>query len=257
MIDVLPAPSHVAAFRVSGTLTTGDYQRMFGEVESKLKTHERVGLFADARALHGVKPSALAKDLAYAFGEIGELRRFPRAAVVGEKPWLRTLTRAGNALFRTIELRAFPDGEESAALAWVSELPDEPRVPALRLIPTNRSDVVAFAWNGTISPSEAAELVRTCERALERHERIRLLGRIERLGGIVPGAFARSGLAAFKWRARHKIDRYAVVGGGRLLDTWIKTVPRLFRVEVRRFDLDQEDAAWAWIEASPVKTDGA
>ena len=94
MIEVLPAPTHVAAFRISGKLTAADYEQMYGEVDAKLKAHEHVGIYTDAQELSGITPRGLAKDLAFAFGRLGEFRRFPRGAVVTDRPWLRKATRS-------------------------------------------------------------------------------------------------------------------------------------------------------------------
>ena len=166
MIEILPAPTHVAAFRVSGKLTAEDYERMYGEVDSKLRSHEHVGIYADAQDLSGVTPKAFAKDLAFAFGRLGEFRRFPRGAVVTDRGWLRRLTRVSNALLRSIELRTFAATERVAAMSWVAELHDEPRAPALRLLPTNRSDTIAFAIQGTIAIDEASAFVHASERGV-------------------------------------------------------------------------------------------
>jgi hypothetical protein len=252
MIEILDAPDHIVALRMSDRLTAHDYERIFSELDAKLKDHERIGVYTDARELRGITPSGLGKDLQYTFAKIGEYRRFARAAVVTDKPLLRVLARTGDALFSQIELRTFTAAEQDAALSWVSELPDQPRVPALRVIETTRPDTVAFAWNGLISTTEAAELVRALGRAIDHHGTIRLLARIERLGGIAPGVFTETGLIAFKRRARDKVQRYAVVGGPTWLPRWIATAASLFKVDVRHFARADENAAWAWLEAQPA-----
>jgi SpoIIAA-like len=254
MIEILPAPIHVAAFRLSGMLTAEDYDQITGAVDAKMKEHHRVAFYTEAQELSGIEPEALAKDVKYAFGKLGEFHRFPRGAIVTDKPWLRAIATLGNSVVRTTELRTFGTGERVAAMKWVAEVHDEPHTPALRVIPTTRADTLAFAWNGTIASDDAAELVKACERVLERSERIRLLGRIERLGGLTPAALLRSGLFKFKWRARHRVERYAVVGGPSWLARWVVTVRGMFAVEIRHFELSDEGAAWAWIEAEPAST---
>ena len=94
----------LAAAVAVGKLTPDDYERMYGEVDSKLQSHEHVGIYADAQDLAGVTPSGLAKDLASAFGRLGEFRRFPRGAVVTDRPWWRRVTLLSNALLRSIEV---------------------------------------------------------------------------------------------------------------------------------------------------------
>lgn len=253
MIEVVAAPEHVAAFRLEGTLTAGDYERMFGEIEERLRKHERIGVFADARELRGITPRALARDVGYGLGKLGEYGRFARGAVVTDRPWLRALAKVGDRVVRRTEVRAFGSGEREAALAWVSEVRDEPRVPALRLIPTTRGDTVAFAWNGRVSSADVAEVVRAIDAVLEEHDHIRLLARIERFDGIVPGALSSSGLLALKRRARDRVDRYAVIGGPGWLKHWIRSVKKVFGVDVRWVPASEEPAAWRWIDAQPVE----
>lgn len=47
MIEVLSAPDHVVALRMSGTLTADDYDQAVSEVEAKLGRYENIGLFVD------------------------------------------------------------------------------------------------------------------------------------------------------------------------------------------------------------------
>jgi hypothetical protein len=225
---------------------------MYGEVDGKLKSLERVGLYTEADHLAGITPRGLAADLAFAFGRLGELHRFPRTAVVTDRPWLCGVTNFENALLRKIELRPFPNAERRAAMNWVAELPAELRKPALRVIPTTRADTIAFAVDGLIAAEEAADLVREADAALADHERIRLLGRIGSHFGISPSAFKQAGLAGFKWRVRNRIDRYAVVGGPRWLPTWVATLRGLTGLNLRHFDERDENAAWTWIDARPA-----
>jgi hypothetical protein len=252
MLDLLPAPDHVSAMRLSGRLTAGDYERVFCEVEHKLAAYERIGLYVDARELRGITLAGLVKDLRYGFDKLGEYRRFARAAVVTQRPLLRTVTRLAGAALPAIELRAFGSAEEPAAVEWAASVPVEQRRPALRLIPTTRPDTVAFAWNGTIAAKDAAEVVAAIEQAIERHGMVRLFGRMDRLGGIAAGAFTQTRLLALKRRARRKVERYAIVGGPRWLGRWIAAVRALFKVELQHFDAADEGAAWAWLEAQPT-----
>jgi hypothetical protein len=252
MLDLLPAPDHVSAMRLSGWLTADDYDRVSREVEHKLAMYERIGLYVDASELRGITPGGLVKDLRYAFDKLGEYRRFARGAVVTQRPLLRTVTRVAGAALPVIELRAFGSAEEDAAMEWAASAPVELRRPALRLIPTTRSDTVAFAWNGTIAAKDAAEIVTALELAIERHGKIRLLGRMERLGGIAAGAFTQTRLLALKRHARRRVERYAIVGGPRWLERWVAAVRALWKVELQHFDAADERAAWAWLEAQPA-----
>jgi hypothetical protein len=47
MTEIYPSPDHVAAFKISGTLTGGDYDCVIAEVETKLARHDRLGVLVD------------------------------------------------------------------------------------------------------------------------------------------------------------------------------------------------------------------
>ena len=192
MIQILPAPEHVVAIRVAGKLTGHDYERLFQELNSRLKQHEHIGVYTDATELKGVTAEAVVTDLRYSLARLGELNRFSREAIVTDKPWLRVLSRAADAVLPQSEIRAFPRTERETALAWAAGVKEQAHAPGLRQIPTNRTDTFAFAWDGKISVEDMTDFVRAIQPAAAAHERIRLLGRIERLGGLVPGAVTRS-----------------------------------------------------------------
>lgn len=252
MIEVLPAPDHVMALRIRGKVTTEDYDRVYRELGSKLKRYEKIGVCADTAELRGVTPRAFAKNLAYSLARLGEWRRFPREAVITDKRWLQALSRLSGAAFRKIDVRAFAPDDRAAALAWAAEVPRQPRLPALRVIPTTRPDTCAFVWNGRISREDVAEFVQELNARLGHHEKVRLLGRIEHLGGIVPGAFAESGLFSLKRALLRKVERYAVVGGPPRLSRYLRAVRSLTGIDVRHFDAAAEMDAWAWLEARPA-----
>lgn len=66
---------------------------------------------------------ALVKDLRYAFGKFGELKRFPREAVVTDRGWVKALIGLADTFYPYTELRTFAPEEREAALAWAQELP--------------------------------------------------------------------------------------------------------------------------------------
>src|SRR5690606_9154856 len=82
VIEILPSPDDVFAVRVSGRLTGEDYDRMIAAIEAKLKTHERISMFADMTDFEDMTAEALRKDISYSFGKLGEWHRFTRNALV-------------------------------------------------------------------------------------------------------------------------------------------------------------------------------
>ncbi len=123
MLELLPAPDHVAAFHVSGTLTAADFDRAIAEIESKLDRHERIGVFVDMTGFQDITAEALAKDLRYSLSKIGAWKRFPREAIVTDKQWIKALIKIVDPLLPQVEARTFEPSERDAALTWVSDLP--------------------------------------------------------------------------------------------------------------------------------------
>jgi hypothetical protein len=119
MIEVIPATDPVLAFRFSGTITGEDYDKVIQAVEDKLKDHQQIGIYADMIDFTDMSAGALAKDFRYAFAKLGEWRRFPRAALVTDKQWIRGLVRVLDPLLPKIEARAFAAEERDAAMDWV------------------------------------------------------------------------------------------------------------------------------------------
>ena len=257
MIQVLPAPDNVVAIRVAGKLTGKDYDRLFDELNSRLKQHERIGVYTDATELAGVTPEAVVKDVRYTLARLGQLHRFSREAIVTDRPWLRALSRVGDAVLTKSEIRAFGQEERERALAWAAEVAERPHTPAIRLIPTTRPETFAFVWDGNISVEDMAAFVRELKPKIAEHGRARLLARIENLGGLVPGAVTESGLLPLKQSLFRQVERYAIVGGPAWLGRYVRVARSLSGIEMRHFDATGEHEAWIWIGAQPAASRGA
>ncbi|MFN3513058.1 MAG: STAS/SEC14 domain-containing protein [Phenylobacterium sp.] len=119
---MLPAADHVVAFRVEGLLTEADYDEMIPVLEAKLKAHPQIGLYGDMMGFTGMTLPALARDIRYSAGKLGQLDRFRRAAVVSDNPWIRGWVKFMDPIFPQVQARAFDPGEREAALAWASDL---------------------------------------------------------------------------------------------------------------------------------------
>lgn len=122
MIEVISAPENVAAFRVAGTLTAEDYDKVIPVIEEKLSAHPEIGILADLTDLEDMTGDALRRDLQYGLSKLGELHPFQRAAVVSEKQWIKAATEMTGALFPQIEARVFPADEKTQALEWVADV---------------------------------------------------------------------------------------------------------------------------------------
>ncbi|MBA2777943.1 STAS/SEC14 domain-containing protein [Billgrantia kenyensis] len=120
MIETLPAPEYVAAFRISGTLHSADYDVLIPAIEAKLEHNEHIGVLADMAEFDHMTPAALWRDLVYAVSKLGEYHRFKRAAVIADKRWIENTTKLADKLFPTTEMRVFHHGELEEAMRWVA-----------------------------------------------------------------------------------------------------------------------------------------
>lgn len=123
MIEILDAPDHVGAYRLSGTLVEDDVDTIIADVEARLKRHEKVGLLADMTGFSDLGLRAVVKDIRYSLGKIGEWKRFPKEAVITDRPWLATLIGCTAPLIPFVRVKAFKPDKRAEALAWVADIP--------------------------------------------------------------------------------------------------------------------------------------
>src|SRR4051794_16110056 len=97
MLEILQAPDHLAAFRLSGNVTGVDYDQMIAEVEERLRRHGRVAVYADLTQLKRLTRDALSRDVQYALSKRNELHRFTRLAIVSDKTWPAVLAHLAGA----------------------------------------------------------------------------------------------------------------------------------------------------------------
>ncbi|WP_457091539.1 STAS/SEC14 domain-containing protein [Microvirga sp. P5_D2] len=256
MLELLPAPEHVIAMRVSGQVVKDDIERGIAAVEEALAGQERIAIYAEI-SMSGMTPGAFARDLGYGLRHLRELRRFARMAVVTEQEWVRRIVQVQGRILPQIEIRTFAPGERDAALAWVAQpiTTDEPEVaqapPSVHLIETTRPDLIAFEVNGRIQRDDMHVLVGAFEQALATNERLRVLVRVVNFDGITLEALREEGLASVKMRGWRQVERYALVGGPAWMATATGWTATLTRIQTQRFEAAREDEAWRWLEAEP------
>jgi hypothetical protein len=123
--------------------------------------------------------------------------------------------------------------------------------PSVHLIETTNPNVIAFEVNGRIRREDMRRLIAASDKALNSHERLRILVRVVDFDGIALDALREDGLASIKMRGWKQVERYALVGGPGWMQTVASWSAPLDRTETRHFDRDQEDQAWYWLEAEP------
>jgi SpoIIAA-like len=248
MLEILQAPDQLAAFRLTGNVTGVDYDQMIAELEERLRRHARVAVYADLSQFRRLTRNALEKDIRYAIAKRDELHRFTRMAIVSDKLWPRLLAHLAGA-WLPFEIKSFKSAEREEGLRWSGEPRAE--LPALRLLATSRPDTYAYVWNGKITRADVEHVLGALRVDLQSHVSVRVLGRIENMSGFQPTALLQSSLLRVKLLGVRKIERYAVVGGPNWLPKYVALAKRITRIDMRHFKLEDENAAWAWLEARP------
>ena len=239
-----PAP-YVVALRLGGRITTADIDRAKSALDAALESHDRVSFLLVVDGLGFVDPAALVKDVGYGIGQIQNLPRFHRAAVVTGQGWIRSVVGAENALLPGVQVRAFAPADRAAAEAWVSETPPLPG-PGLVWLDSDRPTLLAYAVRGTVRAEDVAAFGSRLDRAAEAGK-VDLLAVVETTP--LPGLDALgTDLAEVQVRALRTTRRYAVVGGAGWLGSAVSFLAPLLPVTVKTFAAGEEAAARAWLD---------
>ncbi|ARS28480.1 STAS/SEC14 domain-containing protein [Sphingomonas sp. KC8] len=120
MLEILPSPDHVAAYRLAGTLDGDDYDRMIADIEARLARHEKIGVLADLTHFTDITFEAGLKDARYSLSKLFQLNRFPREAVITDRQWIRTMVNVMRPLVPFVELRTFEPRDAAEAMDWAA-----------------------------------------------------------------------------------------------------------------------------------------
>src|SRR3546814_18673869 len=85
MIEILSAPAHVAAFRLSGTVTADDYDKVIATIEAKLAAGGSIGVYVDALGFEDMTADETCKDLRSGLGQLGARAPPGRSGILPDK----------------------------------------------------------------------------------------------------------------------------------------------------------------------------
>jgi hypothetical protein len=256
MYEILPSREDVIALRCSGRLDRAELEAMTDLIEQALEARETTHVYAELIDISGFDTDGIGDLMKRAGRMMGKLRRFGRIAVVADQAWVRWAARFESAVLPHVSYETFELKDAAQARAWVDGEARLPHGPAVRIIETDRPEVLGFELDGKASRAEldaaAVYFNRTLE-ALEGLGPVRMLGRIRQIAGFELGGLFSSDYFAMKKGFLGRLDRYAVVGGPAWLKAMVGTMNPLFKAELRWFEPDAEDEAWAWLGATPVR----
>jgi hypothetical protein len=260
MLDVLNAPDHVVALRVSGRVEEQDIEVGIQAIEAGLHREDRLGVLVEVD-ITGMAVGAFAKDLTYSLSKLRDLHRFSRVAVVSNQEWVRVVAQVQARILPFLDVRSFRPSEREEAMAWVSQPPISADLSgaeglsdrrSIRLLGATRSDVVAFEVDGRISGQDMVDLIARFDEALTAQERLRVLVRVVDFDGVSLEALRAESLWSVKMRGLKQIERYALVGGPNWMERVVRWATPLLPIKTRYFDRAEEPLAWDWLEASPA-----
>ena len=129
------------------------------------------------------------------------------------------------------------------------------RVPAVRRIDTERSDVFAVEITDEFTSADAENLCGLLEGAYALHPRIDLLVRLRDLVAVDLTDVEDDTLALLRSHTHDNVGNCAVIGETR----WRSDIESLFSFSssttLRHFDAEEEPEAWAWLSAREIPED--
>jgi len=251
MIEQIQSSEDVIALKITGKLKREELEEITTRVESSLAKHQKTHIFAEVEDFSGFDVTALSNYLPRAAAMLRQLRRFGRIAVVSDLRWIRWATKLESALLPHISYETFTADERHRALAWVEGKLNALHDPSIRIIETDKPDVLGFELDGRISTADAQAAAEYFNKALDRKQPLRLLGRVKNIEGAELSALFGHKYLQMKVGMLERVERYAVVGGPVWLCAWLAALDPLVSCELRHFGADQEAQAWAWLGAHP------
>ncbi|MGX5802411.1 STAS/SEC14 domain-containing protein [Bradyrhizobium sp. Arg314] len=125
-------------------------------------------------------------------------------------------------------------------------------VPAIRRIETNRDALFAIDVVGDVSPADAENLFGLLEAAYALHPRIDVLVRLTDHESVDWANISQDTLKQGMADAMEHVVRCAVIGKPNWASLVTGVFPKALPFEFKRFDADDEDAAWQWLGARPA-----
>jgi hypothetical protein len=251
MIEYIQSNEDVIALKITGKLMREELDEITTRVEKSLAEREKTHIFVEIEDFSGFDVAALPEYLPRAAAMLGQLGRFGRIAVVSDRRWIRWATKLESALLPHISYETFTADERHRALAWVEGKLNPLHDPSIRIIETDKPDVLGFELDGRISTADAEAVADYFNKALDRNHPLRLLGRVKNIDGAELSALFGHKYLQMRVGMLERIERYAIVGGPLWLCAWVSALDPLVSAELRHFPADKEAQAWDWLGAQP------
>jgi hypothetical protein len=252
MLETIDCGPDVFAVRCGGRLELAELETCLQRLKEALDSRDTTHIYAEVIGFTGLSADALAIGVKWMPEWLRRLDRVGRVALVADQNWVRWVAKVESALLPKISYETFESDERERALDWVKGRSSVPHAPAIKIIETDRPDVFGFEIDGHASKNELDAVSVHFLNALQNKDNVRVVGRIRSLGGFQMTGLVTGDYFAMKRSFLEKLERYALVGGPSWLRATLNTLAPLFTAEIRHFELEDEEAAWQWVEARPV-----
>ncbi|MCF8706292.1 SpoIIAA family protein [Rhizorhapis sp. SPR117] len=246
MLTQLIDGKDIIALSVGGRIEKDEMELAFRLLDEAFARDGKVHIFVEVLGLESIAPDALLFDLRHVFHYLVRLKQFGRIAIVTDQSWVRIASRIESALLPYVSYEVYPVAQRDRALAWVKGEVDTPHPQAVRRIPGD-DDIQAFEVDGRITADELDGLYAHLFEVAQSDSPLKILVRMKRYDGFEPAILVDPKTVERKFSLLHRVSRYAIVGGPDWLTTLVKLFDPLFKIELRHFPLDSEDAARAWL----------
>lgn len=252
MIKIETSIANVLAVDLSGTVEESDIQTMEEAFRRQLDSDGRFGLVIDMSDWTDITAGALKEDAKFELGLLGKLNRFPRIALISDKRFPSALVKFFDPLIPAVEIRTFTSTERDEAIAFASAPAGPSTEPkhGVTILDTGDPHILGFEIEGRLSRADMERVVEPLQRAYESEKKIDLIVVWKGYRGFDPSLLADKSVISMKLSSMSHIRRYAVVGGPGWMKNVGGTVASALPIDIRFFDCDDEDEAWAWLKSA-------
>ncbi len=117
MISVENHMDNIIGFSLEGKITEGEIEALGKMAEEKLKTYDKIRLYAEIENLEGYdSANAFFDDMKYTLKFWNDIEK---AAFVADQNWIDSATSLAD-LFTKGDMKHFPKAEKTLAMQWLS-----------------------------------------------------------------------------------------------------------------------------------------
>ncbi|KEO91354.1 hypothetical protein EH31_01435 [Erythrobacter longus] len=251
MIEFLSTTPGVVACRLNRRIEPEDTDQLTHELQLAFENDGPVNLYYELDKDIEMSVRAIVHGLRNALDIFVRRDQLGRVAIVSDDTLMRALSKAESALLPGISYELFHQDQCYLAREWIEGSSALPRGQTVEILETDCDTIVGFVVDGKIA---AEELHAIAAELNKRHKSAPPEGMIlilRNYAGFEPSGAFHMDYIRMKLAMFSDLKKYAVVGAPKWMEKWITTLQPLIKMEIRTFELGQEDYAWAWLGAEP------